>query len=88
MKIFLQYTTQHPCWIKTVGVYDKQRWPQAVNPTPVPKLSQEIDWKETLKQEFVENIKSQMKGLTQELMKEIKALPAAATLPPHPEQKR
>lgn len=39
-----------------------------------PKSTERTDWKEVLKQEIMEDVKSQMKGLTQELMKEIRPL--------------
>ena len=46
----------------------------AVNPTPVSQPLQEADWKASLKREIMEDVKSQMQGLTQELLKEIRPL--------------
>ena len=43
---------------------------------------QENDWKEAMKREIMEDVKSQMKGLTQELMKEIRPLLQSPTQPP------
>lgn len=46
-------------------------------PTP-----QEADWKEAMKREIMEDVKSQMKGLAQDLMKEIRPLLQSPTPPP------
>lgn len=47
--------------------------------TPPP---QDTDWKETMKREIMEDVKSQMKGLAQELMKEIRPLLQSPPQPP------
>ena len=63
----------------------------AVNPTPVSKPLQDADWKATLKKEIMEDVRSQMKGLTQELMKEIRPLlqsPGHTPSPPPPPQQQ
>ena len=49
-----------------------------------PNSSQEARWKETLKREIMEDVKSQMQGLTQELMREIKPLLQPAFTTPQP----
>lgn len=56
----------------------------AVNNSSVPP-KQEAGWRETLRQEIMEDVKSQMKTLTQELMREIRPLlrsPATDVPPP------
>ncbi|KAK0147898.1 Paraneoplastic antigen-like protein 5 [Merluccius polli] len=45
------------------------------------------DWKETLKQEIMEDVKAQMRGLTQELMREIKPLLQPAAVAPQPSRR-
>ena len=52
-----------------------------------PKPSQGHDWKEALRQEIMEDVKAQMRGLTQELMKEIKPLLQPATAAPQPSRR-
>ncbi len=54
------------------------------NPRASPNPPQGASWKETLKREIMEDVKSQMQGLTQELMKEIKPLLQPATATPQP----
>lgn len=49
-----------------------------------PNPPQEASWKETLKREIMEDVKSQMQGLTQELMREIKPLLQPTTATPQP----
>ena len=59
---------------------------QAVNPTPLPKPSQTADWKRELRQEIMEDVKTQLHGLTKELLTEIRPLlqTAAAARPRSP----
>ena len=57
------------------------------NPRVSPNPPQEANWRETLKQEIMEDVKSQMQGLTQELMKEIKPLLQPTTATPQPPTK-
>lgn len=52
-----------------------------------PKPSQGSDWKETLKQEIMEDVKAQMRGLNQELMREIKPLLQPAAVVPQPSRR-
>lgn len=49
-----------------------------------PNPPQETSWKETLKREIMEDVKSKMQGLTQEMMREIKPLLQPATDTPQP----
>lgn len=56
----------------------------SVNNPCVPPHSQDTSWKETLKREIMEDVKLQMTGLTQELLKEIKPLLQPASVPPRP----
>lgn len=46
----------------------------AVNPTSVPRAPLVTGWREELKREIMNDVKSQMKDLTQELLREIKPL--------------
>lgn len=57
------------------------------NSRVAPKPSQGSDWKETLKQEIMEDVKAQMRGLNQELMREIKPLRQPATVVPQPSRR-
>ncbi|XP_051261675.1 uncharacterized protein LOC127366611 isoform X2 [Dicentrarchus labrax] len=50
----------------------------------VPPPSQDTSWRETLKREIMEDVKSQMTGLTQELLREIKPLLQPAVIAPQP----
>ncbi|GLD56409.1 uncharacterized protein AKAME5_000875900 [Lates japonicus] len=52
-----------------------------------PKPTQGSDWKETLKQEIMEDVKTQMGGLTQELLREIKSLLQPAAVAPQPSRR-
>lgn len=49
--------------------------------------TQGSEWKETLKQEIMEDVKAQVGGLTQELLKEIKSLLQPAAVAPQPSKK-
>lgn len=49
-----------------------------------PALLQKESWRDTLKREIMEDVKSQMQGLTQELIKEIKPLLQPVNAPPQP----
>lgn len=65
----------------------------SVNNSHVPIPPQENSWKEALKQELMEDMKKQLKGLTQELLREIKPhMQTAATNPqpsmPHRRERR
>ena len=56
----------------------------SVNNPRVPSHSQDTSWKETLKREIMEDVRLQMTGLTQELLKEIKPLLQPAIVSPQP----
>lgn len=56
----------------------------SVNNPRVPTHSQDNSWKETLKREIMEDVKLQMTGLTQELLKEIKPFLQPAISPVQP----
>lgn len=63
----------------------------SVNKSHTPfKVEQKEDWRQVLKQEILEDVKTQMKGLAQELVREIRGStqPAVATLPPAPQFRR
>lgn len=66
----------------------------AVNRTPVSQPLQEVDRNATLKREIMDDVKAQMQGLTQEIMKELRPLLQPALThtpsppPPHDRQGR
>ena len=62
----------------------------AINPVTVPVPSQTSAWREELKREIMEDVKTQMKGFTKELMNEMRPLmqaaaPAVRPAPPPPQ---
>ena len=57
----------------------------AVNPASISRAPQPADWRDTLKKEIMDDVKLQMKGLTQELLREIKPLLQPGTVEMRPQ---